>query len=268
MSYANAWLKWFDVIEGGAAPLTDRMLALSELKGGHHVLDIGTGLGEPALSAATRLDKAGHVLAVDRDPTMIDLARERAKERGVSNIEYRVADAETLDLSPNSLDVVFARWSLMFVADLDRLLSRLCKALRPGGKLIAVTWATADLVPALNLAKSTVQKHFNLDPAAQGQPKAFALSDCDATKRAFVQAGYREVSVDPFPVAYEFPSADAYIQYRLDVAGPLWDGLGTGSANPEQEARAAIEKAMQPYQVSKDTYRLVNRAYCFVGNVL
>ena len=74
--------------------------------------------------------------------------------------------------------------------------------------------------------------------------------------------------MDPFPVAYEFPSADAYIQYRLDVAGPLWDGLGTGSANAEQEARAAIEKAMQPYQVSKDTYRLVNRAYCFVGNVL
>jgi ubiquinone/menaquinone biosynthesis C-methylase UbiE len=267
MSYANAWLKWFDVIEGGAAPLTDRMIALSELQSKHSVLDIGTGLGEPALSVATKLDKAGHVLAVDHDPNMIALAQERAKERGVSNIEYRVTDAETLDLLPNSLDVVFARWSLMFVGDLERLLSRLCKALRPKGKLVAATWASADLVPALNLAKATVQKHFDLDPAAQGQPKAFGLSDCNATKSAFIQAGFREVSAEPVSVAYEFSSPAQYIQYRLDVAGPLWVGLGTGSANTELEARAAIEKALQRHQVSTGRYRLVNRAYCFVGNV-
>lgn len=267
MSYANAWLKWFDVIEGGAAPLTDRMLTLSELNDGHHVLDIGTGLGEPALSAATRLNKTGHVLAVDRDPNMIDLARERAKERGVSNIEYRVADADTLDLLPNSLDVVFARWSLMFVADLEHLLSKLSIALRPGGKLIAATWASADLVPALSLAKATVHKHFDLDPAAQDQPKAFALSDWDAVKRTFVQAGYREISVEPFPVAYEFPSVDAYIQYRLDVAGPLWEGLGIAPLDAEREARGAIEKAMQPYRGADTRYRLVNEAYCVVGSI-
>ena len=132
MSYANAWLKWFDVIEGGAAPLTERMLALSALEGGHQVLDIGTGLGEPALSAATRLNDAGHVLAIDRDPNMIALARERAKASGVSSIDFRVADVEALDLAPNSLDVVLARWSLMFVADLAGALAMLRKALRSG----------------------------------------------------------------------------------------------------------------------------------------
>ena len=267
MSYANAWLKWFDVIEGGAAPLTERMLELSELKSGQQVLDIGTGLGEPALSAATRLSKTGHVLAIDLDPNMIALARVRANERDVSNIEYMVVDAEALDLPPNSLDVVLARWSLMFVTDLQGLLSRLSKALRPGGKLVAATWASAELVPALSLAKSAVQKQFNLDPAVQDQQKAFSLSDRDATTQIFVEAGYRKVSLNPFPVVYEFSSADSYIQYRLDVAGPIWEGLGMVPPDAEHQARAAIEKALQPHRGPGSRYRLVNEAHCIVGSI-
>ena len=267
MSYANAWLKWFDIIEGGAAPLTERMLALSELEGGGHVLDIGTGLGEPALSAAARLNDAGHVLAIDRDPNMISIARERAKKRGVSNIEFRIADAETLDLSPNSLDVVFARWSLMFVSDLANVLSMMCDALRPGGRLVAVTWASAELVPALSLARNTVQKQFGLPTSTQGQPKAFALSDAQATRRALIQAGYQNVSVEPFSVVYEFPSPASYIQYRLDVAGPLWDDAGIAAEKAASEARAAIESAIQPYRVANGLYRFENQVHCAVGTV-
>jgi ubiquinone/menaquinone biosynthesis C-methylase UbiE len=267
MSYANAWLKWFDVIEGGAAPLTERMLALSELESGDQVLDIGTGLGEPALSAATRLSKAGHVLAIDHDPNMIALAQQRAEARDASNIDFRVADVEALDLAPNSLDVVFARWSLMFVGDFAGVLSMLCEALRPGGKLVAATWASADLVPALSLARTTVQQHFKMPPSPQGQPKTFALSDADTTKRALIQAGYQNVSVEPFSVAYEFSSPASYIQYRLDVAGSLWDDVGIAAENAAREASAAIEMAMQPYRVADDLYRLVNEAHCAVGNV-
>lgn len=267
MSFANAWLKWFDVIEGGAAPLTERMIALSELKGAHEVLDIGTGLGEPAISAALQLENGGHVLAVDRDPNMIALARERAEARGASNINFRVADIEDLDLAPNSLDIVLARWSLMFVSDLASVLSTLFKALRPGGRVVAVTWASPDLVPALSLAKTAVQKHFNLPPSTLGQPKAFTLSDARFTKQAFVQAGYRNVFVEPFSVTYEFVSPASYIQYRLDVAGPLWENLGIASAKASREARSAIEEAMQPYRVSAGKYQLVNKAHCIVGNV-
>lgn len=267
MSYANAWLKWFDVIEGGAAPLTERMLALSELEGGQQVLDIGTGLGEPALSAAARLNDAGQVLAIDRDSNMIALAQERAKASGASNIDFRTADVEALELAPGSLDVVLARWSLMFVSDLAGALAMLRKALRPGGKMVAATWASADLVPALNLARTAIQKHFHLPSLPEEQPKAFTMSDAQATKRAFLQAGYRNVSLEPFSVAYEFPTADCYIQYRLDVAGPLWDDVGMAPKYAEREARTAIEKAMQPYLISDSQYRFVNEAHCILADV-
>ena len=75
MSYAKAWLKWFDVIEGGAAPLSARMIQLANLKRSHDVLDIGTGIGEPAVSVVLALDHDVRVLAIDRDPKVGALMR-------------------------------------------------------------------------------------------------------------------------------------------------------------------------------------------------
>jgi SAM-dependent methyltransferase len=267
MTYANAWLKWFDIIEAGAIPLTERMMALSGVGGTDKVLDIGTGVGEPALSIAEKLDTAGHVLAVDIDPNMIALARDRARSRGALNVDFLIADIETLDLTPRSIDTAFARWSLMFVTDLAGVLSTLSEVLRPGGKLVAATWASPDLVPALSLAKSAVIDHFNLPPTTFGHADAFALSDAEATKAALIKAGYRNVTVEQFTVVYEFDSPTSYIQYRLDVDGPLWEGVGIKSPQASLEARVAIEKAMEPYRTSGGTYQLLNQAFCFVGNV-
>ena len=141
MSYAEAWLKWFDVIEGGAAPLSARMIELAGIDGACDVLDIGTGIGEPAVSAALAMGGGGHVLAVDRDPEMIAAGRQRAEVIGVSTIDFTVAKIETMALAPDSLDAVLARWSLMFVDDLKGVLTKLAGALRPGGHLAAAAWA-------------------------------------------------------------------------------------------------------------------------------
>ena len=76
--YAAAWREWFPVIERGAAPLSLRMIALASIGVGHRVLDIGTGIGEPAIATAHVVGPHGSVLAIDPDPEMIAIARERA----------------------------------------------------------------------------------------------------------------------------------------------------------------------------------------------
>ena len=88
MSYAHAWVEWFPVIEKGAEKLNQRMLELAELDQAKSVFDIGTGVGEPALSCARRLGADGHVVAIDCDSAMIDYARQRAVELGISNLEF------------------------------------------------------------------------------------------------------------------------------------------------------------------------------------
>ena len=62
---AAAWDKWFHIIEGGAQALSDRMVALAAIGPGAQVLDVASGLGEPAVAAARRAGPSGRVLATE-----------------------------------------------------------------------------------------------------------------------------------------------------------------------------------------------------------
>jgi len=267
MSYAKAWLKWFDVIEAGAAPLSVRMIECAELEDARRALDIGTGIGDPGITAAKVVGDRGKVLAVDVDPDMIAIAKLRAKTQCVNNIDFSVASIEDLEFGRNSFDAVLARWSLMFVDDLDSLLVKLRKAITPGGKLVAATWAPPEDVPALSMAKKTIQDYFDLPQLAEDIPKAFLLADIAATEQRFVSAGFSRVSTELVPVIYEFPSPTAFIQYRIDVAGPLWKGMDEETEQVRQAAFEAIKTSMEIYRVAENTYRMKNIAHCIVARV-
>jgi ubiquinone/menaquinone biosynthesis C-methylase UbiE len=62
-SVANNWQKWWKTIERGAEKVSKRLIELAEIKPGSRVLDISTGIGEPAITAANQIGNNGHVLA-------------------------------------------------------------------------------------------------------------------------------------------------------------------------------------------------------------
>ncbi|MCI0430947.1 MAG: class I SAM-dependent methyltransferase, partial [Rhodospirillales bacterium] len=165
-SHAMAWKTWFPLIERAAAPLSLRMIALASVGEGQRVLDIGTGLGEPAMTAAGAVGPRGSVVAIDPDPEMIRIARERAAIENAESVTFVVQRVEELRLPPESMDAILCRWSLMFVDDLAETLARLRVLLRPGGRLVAATWSTPDRVPALSLARSVIHRHFGREPPA------------------------------------------------------------------------------------------------------
>lgn len=265
MSYADAWLKWFHVIERGAGDLSARMLDLAHAEEAVKLLDVGTGIGEPAVTAATYMHSFGRVVALDRDPDMINLARARAQARGVDNIDFVVGDMDTPSLASDSMDAILARWSLMFAADLPGTLTDLARILRPGGYLVAACWATSDKVPALSLAKRSAYRYFDWT----GPPisNAFNLADSKGLRLEFARAGFTHIVCEPVPVVYEFASVADYIQNRLDLTGPLWDGMDSTPRPLRKEAFAAIGAAMQKHKSPVGTYRFENQAYCLAGRV-
>ena len=262
MSYAEAWLNWSHILEAGAAPLTARMIELGRVSSASSILDIGTGIGEPGLSAARLMRHPGLVLGLDPDPRMIALARERARDRNIQNIDFEVASLENIDLRDQSFDVVLARWSLMFVSDFRASIARVRKALRPGGHFVAATWATPDRVPALSLAKSVIHRHFGFTGSPHKGVRTFALSEEAEIASILREAGFHEVTTEPFDVTYEFSSALEFIRYRLEVAGPLWAGMETSTAEETEGAFAAIGSALEAYKHLSGGYRLANQAIC------
>jgi ubiquinone/menaquinone biosynthesis C-methylase UbiE len=267
MSYAQAWLKWFPTIERGADGLNERMLQLADLYRAETVLDIGTGIGEPALSIASRIGSGARIVAIDRDPAMIEIARERAAALDITNIEFNVSDINDLDCTRQRFDVIVARWSLMFTADIKSLLNQLSTLLRPGGRLVASTWDEPEKVPAISLAKQVTRDHLGLKPLEYGPGSTFSLKDPGLLIEALGSAGFQDVLCEQVSVPYRFRSVDEYIDNRISLTGPLWEQMNTAPDCTRAEVNRAIELAMRPHQESDGSFLMVNTAHCIFGRI-
>jgi len=100
---------------------------------GERVLDVGCGCGETSLEIGRRVGTKGSVVGADISTVMLERARERG--RGVANVEFLVADAQTHAFAPASFDVVFSRFGVMLFADPRTAFATLAHALKPGGRL-------------------------------------------------------------------------------------------------------------------------------------
>src|SRR5690349_9538191 len=88
------WRRYDEIEARLTAPVSERMLDLAQLRPGMRVLDIASGRGEPSLRAAHRVGPSGSVLGIDRNEGVLEMARELARAQGLTNVEFRVADAE------------------------------------------------------------------------------------------------------------------------------------------------------------------------------
>ncbi|WP_425419693.1 class I SAM-dependent methyltransferase [Oricola indica] len=105
------------------------------------VLEVGCGTGSTAILHAPRVR---HIRAVDCSANMLDIAREKALEAGVTNIDFEKADIDELDLPPAHYNVVLALSILHLVDDRDAVIARLFDALKPGGVLVSSTGCVGD----------------------------------------------------------------------------------------------------------------------------
>lgn len=142
-SVANNWQKWWKTIERCAEKFSRRLIELAEIKPGSIVLDIATGIGEPAVTAANLVGKNGHVLATDTSPQMLSVAKQRAISLNLQNlIEFKEGDIETIDFPSSTFNAVLCRFGLMFLPDLKTGLSNVYRSLVEGGHFAAAVWSS------------------------------------------------------------------------------------------------------------------------------
>src|SRR5271168_389379 len=213
---ADGWKRWWPTFERAAQVVNDRLVELAGARAGQRVLDIATGSGEPALTAARAVGESGRVIAVDMSAGMLALARERIDSAGLNNVELVESDAESLPLDDNSFDAVLCRWGLMFMPDLDGLLRRLHRTLRQDGRIAVAVWSSADKVPMCALARDAIRRITGVIPPANA-PDPLKLADPAILDRALLAAGFRDVSIERLTVTFQFASADEFADFRLAI---------------------------------------------------
>ena len=264
---AAAWRKWFHILEAGAQPLSDRMVALAGIEPGSRVLDIATGLGEPAVTAARRAAPDGHVLGIDLSPDMLAFARSRAVEAGLRNLEFREMDANALDLPTAAFDAVLSRWGLMFIPDLAGALTRIHACLAPGGRFVAAVWGPPETAPAVSLGDRIVRAELGLAAGNEGPMSPFALSDVDAFAKTVGGAGFSDVAGEWIDLEYRFDDAATFTQFRRERSGPLNQEIAHFPEAEKDAAWAKVTEAAQAYAGPDGRLRVTNRAYCLSASV-
>ncbi len=131
------------------APLHE-LAARAGLREGHRLLDLGCGPGFTSLELAELVGRSGRVIACDASARFLGFLRAERERRGAPQIEPLEARVEELELPPQSLDAVYARWLFCWLPDPGAALARLVPLLRPGGVILVqdyLDWGAMKLLP-------------------------------------------------------------------------------------------------------------------------
>jgi SAM-dependent methyltransferase len=262
---AAGWKKWWPVFERAAQHVSDRLVDLAGIKPGARVLDVATGSGEPAVTAARRAGAAGRVVATDQSPGMLAIARERAAALGVANIEFRESDAEALAIEERDFNAVICRWGFMFMPDLPRALRGLRERMADGARLATSVWSTPDKVPMISVGAEVVRRLANLPPPPPGAIDPMRLADTSILKGAMEQAGFGDITIERMPVTFEFNRAEDFTQFRLDVSGPFRALLQRQAADMRQKIIDAVTEAARAFATPDGKIRTTNETILFAA---
>jgi len=216
-----AWYRWTPAIQNWFGPVTDLMLELAEIRPGHRVLDIASGAGEPALSAAARVSMKGYVLATDLSENMLMFAQKTASERSLRNFDTRVMDGENPDLPDNDFDAVLCRFGLMLLPDKNRALTEWHRVLKPRGHAVAAVFSAPERNDWAAIPISIIRKRAELPPPMPGQPGIFSMSGDRALENTFRQAGFQEVDTYPLTIPLRMPTTKEAILFARESFGTM-----------------------------------------------
>jgi SAM-dependent methyltransferase len=224
------------------------------------VLDVGSGYGEPGLSAATAVGPDGQVTCLDISGDMLAFAETRARAAGLSNVSFVEADIEALELAPASLDVVLSRAALMYASNPLETFRRLHTALRPGGRLAAAVWATPDKV-AFATPVAVMIEALGIEPPAAG-PGPFALGADGGLENLVRDAEFTDVIVGTAVAIYKTDSVEACTEWIRDVAPPINELIADQPEPVRQDVWDRVTRAWAPFQDPDGAVRLPCTAIC------
>ncbi len=264
-SVADAWQRWWPTFEASAQIVSDRLVSLAGIRPGSHVLDFGTGIGEPALTAAKVVGPTGSVLGVDMASRMVEHARERAESLGLANAEFVVCDAAELDAErlgrPDGFDAAVSRWGLMLAPDPVDTARRIRGLMAPGALFAAAVWASAAEVPFIALVRTVVGEFVDLPPTDPDAPGPFRLGTPDALRTVLVDAGYQQVEIEDVEACFVFDSGEHYTKFSSELSSSLRLLLAEATEATASKILSAIAARAEDFREG-DKIVLHNRALC------
>ena len=262
---APGWERWADAIEETSAPVREWLIAALAPETGDTVLELAAGPGGTGFAAAPLVGEGGRIISTDLVPAMVEIARRRSEELGLTNVEHRVLDAESIDLEDDSVDGVFCRFGYMLVPDCAAALAETRRVLRPGGRLALAVWRGAELNPWISITGRLLVERGHVERAQPGEPGIFALANEERLRGLLEGAEFTVGRLEDVAVRFVYGSVESYVGRAQDTGG-VFARVWREAPEDEREAiTAQLAEAFAPFEAD-DGYELPGVALCAVAS--
>jgi ubiquinone/menaquinone biosynthesis C-methylase UbiE len=263
---APTWERRRAEIERVCRPVREWLVRELDPRAGGAVLELAAGAGDTGFEALVQLGASGRLYTTDFSPAMLQVARRRAAELGIEGVEFRVVDAERIDLDDESVDGVLCRFGYMLMADPAAALAETRRVLRAGGRLALAVWGPPDQNPFFTtVALSLVQRGHIPPPEPPPAPGIFSMGSEERTTELLRGAGFADVRAEQVRVAFEVGDVDGYLAFVSDTAGPIALALRGLSDAERAEVKADAGDALERFTVAEG-YRVPGVALCAVAS--
>jgi SAM-dependent methyltransferase len=240
----HAWVAQQAVISDVFKSVTNVSLDAAAAGPGEQVIDIGCGTGDTLLAFAEAVGQSGSVLGVDVSRPMLELAKHRVAEAGLTNVSCALADATTYAFEPRRANLVYSRFGVMFFDDPTKAFANIRTGMKAGGRLVFICFRAMQESPWFRVPVDAARPHVpSLPPANPFAPGMFSLACEERLRAILVDAGFEHIAIDAINVPVDGKDVTQSIAF-MTSAGPLPALLENGSDQQRKRATEAVRDVL------------------------
>jgi SAM-dependent methyltransferase len=238
---AKGWGAQRAGFQASAEPVSQWLVERVDPQPGLRMLELAAGPGDTGLRAAELLRPMGTMIITDVSEGMIEVAKARAAELGITNVELRTMDAEWIDLPTADVDGVLCRWGYMLLADPGAALRETRRVLKPGGTVALAAWTGPEDNAWASVPTQELVRMGLAEPPDRDAPGQFAWRDPAVISDALEEAGFVLAEIDQVDFTFRYPSLDDWWDAQLDLSVGLHDTVAGMTPEARDELRDAID---------------------------
>jgi SAM-dependent methyltransferase len=247
---AEGWGSRADRVRNWGMPVSAAMIDGLGLQPGQRVLELAAGPGDTGFMAAELVRPGGTLISSDGAEAMLDVARARAAQAGIDNVEFSQLELEWIDLPTGSVDAVLCRWGIMLIVDPDAAAHEIRRVLRSGGRAAFAVWDSPERNPWATIPSQTMVALGHADPPDPTGPGMFRLAGEGALQELLEGAGFEDVTVREVGLKREYSDVGGYIDETIELSPMMGSAYRELSKPDQRQIIDGITAAAEPLTAS------------------